>query len=171
MTVTGTSTCRESATRRALKHDHKVAFITDANGRPPASQQVAEPDLFVAPCRILKAPQQIATSIATFPDGMALTFAQLFWGDIMDNGWFDKPVPISLGIIGDIYNVSNARQAVDILDNRWPDAGTPKHRDARYTCLQVLQGLKKPEAARQAFTEAAREAGILFDDDSVDSVS
>jgi len=98
-------------------------------------------------------------------------FAQRFWGDIMDNGWFDRPVPVSLGIIGDVYNISNARQAVDILEHRWPDAGTAKYREARYACLQVLQGLKKPAAARQAFMEAAREAGILFDDDPVDSVS
>jgi len=120
--------------------------------------------------RTLKARQQIATSIATFRHGLALVLAQQFWGDIMDNGWFDRPVPISLGIIGDVYNVSSARQAVDILDHRWPDAGTAKYRDARFTCLQVLQGLKKPEAARRAFTEAAREAGILFNDDSVGSI-
>lgn len=82
----------------------------------------------------------------------------------MDYGWFDKPVSISLGVVGDVYNVSNARQAAEILLHRWPDAGTIKHRDARYACLQVLQGLQKPEVARQAFEEAAREAGILFDD-------
>ncbi|PSJ63575.1 DUF982 domain-containing protein [Pseudaminobacter soli (ex Li et al. 2025)] len=82
----------------------------------------------------------------------------------MEYGWFDKPVPISLGITGDVYNVSNARQAAEILLNRWPTAGSIKHRDARYACLQVLQGLKKPEVAREAFVEAAREAGILFDD-------
>lgn len=81
----------------------------------------------------------------------------------MDYGWFDKPVPVSLGISGDVHNVSNARQAADILLHNWPDAGTKKHRDARQACLEVLQGLKKPEVAREAFAEAAREAGILFE--------
>ncbi|MEP9371920.1 DUF982 domain-containing protein [Mesorhizobium sp. KR1-2] len=81
----------------------------------------------------------------------------------MDYGWFDKPVSISLGLTRDVYNVTNARQAVDILTNRWPTAGSKTHRDARQACLEVLQGTKKAEVARAAFTEAAREAGILFE--------
>lgn len=81
----------------------------------------------------------------------------------MDYGWFDKPVSISLGITGDVYNVTNARQAIGILTNRWPDAGSQKHRIARQACLEVLQGTTTVGVARAAFTEAAREAGILFE--------
>ncbi|MEP9396360.1 DUF982 domain-containing protein [Mesorhizobium sp. KR2-14] len=78
-------------------------------------------------------------------------------------GWFDKPVPVSVGLTHDVRNISNARQALDILMNHWPSAGTQQHRDARQACLEVLRGERRPEDARKAFAEAARGAGILFE--------
>jgi hypothetical protein len=79
----------------------------------------------------------------------------------MNEGWFSKPVSVSVGIFGAVHHVSNARKALELLAHHWPDAGTEKHRDAHRACLEVLNGLKKPEVAREAFAEAAREADVL----------
>ncbi len=46
----------------------------------------------------------------------------------MYDAWFSKPVPISGGISGDIRNLSNARQAIDMLANHWRNGGSDKHR-------------------------------------------
>jgi hypothetical protein len=81
----------------------------------------------------------------------------------MSDGWFAKPISVSVGFAGAVRNVSSARQAIDLLNNHWPDAGTEKHRHAHHACLEVLNGLKKPEVAREAFVEAAREARILVE--------
>ncbi len=81
----------------------------------------------------------------------------------MHEGWFAEPVAVSVGIVGDIHHISSARQAVALLTQHWPGAGTPKHRAARQACLAAVQGDKLPEAARAAFLEAAREARILVD--------
>jgi hypothetical protein len=79
----------------------------------------------------------------------------------MERGWFDRPVPISVGIIGTVHKVSNAREAAEMLVNQWPEEGTAKHIEARRVCLEVLHGQQKADMARAAFAEAAREAAIL----------
>lgn len=81
----------------------------------------------------------------------------------MNEGWFVKPVPVAIGIVGEVRNVSSARQAADILAHHWPDEGTVKYRDARHLCLEVLHGMKAPDVAREAFADAAREARILIE--------
>ena len=81
----------------------------------------------------------------------------------MIDGWFSKPIAVSVGISGSIQNVLNARQAAELLARHWPDAGTEKHRNAHHTCLEVLNGRKAPELAREAFVAAAREANILVE--------
>ena len=81
----------------------------------------------------------------------------------MNEGWFAKPVTIAIGITGEVRNVSSARQAADILAHHWPGEGTAKHRDAHHLCLEVLHGMKKPDVAREAFADAAREARILVE--------
>ncbi len=81
----------------------------------------------------------------------------------MHEGWFAEPVAVSVGIVGDIHHVSSARQAVALLTQHWPDAGTPKHRAARLACLAAVNGDRPPDTARTAFVEAAREARILVD--------
>ncbi|HEU4985747.1 MAG TPA: DUF982 domain-containing protein [Rhizobiaceae bacterium] len=81
----------------------------------------------------------------------------------MNEGWFAKPVPVAIGISGEVHNVSNARQAVDVLAQHWPEEGTQKHRTAHRICLEVLHGMKTPAQAREAFVEAAREADVLIE--------
>lgn len=79
----------------------------------------------------------------------------------MERGWFDQPVAISVGVIGTVHKVSNAREAAEILINHWPHEGTTKHLRARRVCLEVLHGQQQAKAAQDAFVEAAREAAIL----------
>ncbi|MER8474754.1 DUF982 domain-containing protein [Mesorhizobium sp. M1163] len=78
----------------------------------------------------------------------------------MNQGWFSKPVAIAVGIVGDIRNISNARQAVELLEAHWRDAGSAKHGLARRTCRRAMSDDRWTEAA---FIEAAREAHVLVE--------
>ena len=78
-------------------------------------------------------------------------------------GWFDKPVPVAIGLIGDVHHVLSARQADDLLTGHWPRQGTMKHKAAHRACLDAILGGTGIEAARLAFVEAAREAAVLAD--------
>lgn len=68
---------------------------------------------------------------------------------------------------GHVQHVGSARKAAEWLLNEWPtEIDTAKARAARKACLEVLEGQRKAAAARQAFSEAAEEAGILIGDDN-----
>ena len=81
----------------------------------------------------------------------------------MSAGWFSKPVSIAEGVVGEVRTISSARQAVDLLANHWPGAGTAKHNAAYRACLEASHGAGDPEKARAALIEAAEEARILID--------
>ncbi|MER9067856.1 DUF982 domain-containing protein [Mesorhizobium sp. M0902] len=81
----------------------------------------------------------------------------------MNQGWFAKPVAVAVGIVGDIRNISNARQAVELLTTHWRDAGSAKHGLALRTCHRAMSDDRWTEAARDAFVEAAREAHVLVE--------
>lgn len=77
----------------------------------------------------------------------------------------DKPFgkPISLTIGGQTHAVRSAREALDLLSGTdWPGERGPRHRDARDTCLKVLDGHRSTEEAEREFVAAAREAGIAI---------
>jgi hypothetical protein len=82
----------------------------------------------------------------------------------MENGLdkgFQQPVVISLDQGGEPIAVRNTRQATDLLLTQWPARRGPRHRDAVDACLKVLDGHRSTVDARNAFIEAAEEAGIL----------
>lgn len=79
----------------------------------------------------------------------------------MEKGWFDRPIPVVVGTVRTVHQVSNAREAAHLLINRWPRQGTAMHIRARTVCLAVLHGQQKPVEAREAFADAAREANVL----------
>ncbi|MER8519524.1 DUF982 domain-containing protein [Mesorhizobium sp. M0644] len=81
----------------------------------------------------------------------------------MNQGWFAKPVAVAVGIVGDIRNISNARQAVALLEAHWRDTGSAKHGVALRTCRRAMSDDRWTEAARNAFVEAAREAHVLVE--------
>ncbi|WP_394891114.1 DUF982 domain-containing protein [Mesorhizobium sp. AaZ16] len=66
---------------------------------------------------------------------------------------------------GQRQNISSAREAADWLLYKWPaEEDTDKAWRARKACLEALQGKVETAAARQAFRDAAEEAGILIGD-------
>lgn len=79
----------------------------------------------------------------------------------LESGWFDAPVTVMDSREARRFDVTNTRQAAEMLLHRWPDEWSGRHRVARLACLAVLKGFKPPVLARSAFAEAAREARIL----------
>ncbi len=79
----------------------------------------------------------------------------------MDIVWFSKPVPISEGITGDIRYISNAQQAIEVLNGNWREQGSAKFQAALLACKRAISGEIAPDIARSAFVEAASEARVL----------
>lgn len=76
-----------------------------------------------------------------------------------DNWTFAEPVTVNMptGAI----EVTNARDAAELLLYEWPIGETAKRIQARMDCMRVLGGSAPSEVARSAFLGAAREAKIL----------
>lgn len=81
----------------------------------------------------------------------------------MYEAWFSRPVPVATGISGDIKNLSNANQAVDLLTKHWHSAGSQKHQAALRACRQAMNGGIGADVARDALVDAAREAHMLVE--------
>ncbi|TPI74614.1 DUF982 domain-containing protein [Mesorhizobium sp. B2-8-9] len=81
----------------------------------------------------------------------------------MYEAWFSRPVPVATGVSGEINNLSNARQAVDLLSKHWRSAGSPKHMAALRACRQAMNGGIAADVARDALVDAAREAHMLVE--------
>lgn len=81
----------------------------------------------------------------------------------MKEAWFSKPVPVAIGVFGEIQNLCNAGQAVDLLAKHWRSAGSQKHLAALRLCKQALNGDVSAEVARDAFVDAAREAHVFVE--------
>ncbi|MFC6490706.1 DUF982 domain-containing protein [Nitratireductor sp. GCM10026969] len=76
----------------------------------------------------------------------------------MRNSWH-PPIHLRLGNGGEITRVTDVFEAAHILIYRWPSRGAA-HKRALDECMKALRGKVDPTEARQAFTEAARKAGI-----------
>lgn len=75
---------------------------------------------------------------------------------------FDKPVRIDFGRPRRPRKVSTVREAVHCLKSEnWPAKGGPCQRMAAKALNCVSTGHITPAEAREAFTDAALEAGIL----------
>jgi hypothetical protein len=64
--------------------------------------------------------------------------------------------------VGSRRNVGSAREAAKILLDKWPRPRGSAYVAALQACFAALAGEILPEAARQAFMDAAREVGILI---------
>lgn len=78
---------------------------------------------------------------------------------MVDDVWFNPPVPVRTKHVGRTYNVSSARAAAEQL-MLWETRG-PKWRKAVQTCLSALEGKTPAADVRKAFEAAARESGML----------
>ncbi|MDG4898657.1 DUF982 domain-containing protein [Mesorhizobium sp. WSM4976] len=81
----------------------------------------------------------------------------------MYEAWFSRPVPVATGIFGEINNLSNANQAIDVLTKQWRHARSPKHLAALRACRQAMNGGIAADVAREALVDAAREAHMLVE--------
>jgi hypothetical protein len=62
---------------------------------------------------------------------------------------------------GLLRRVGSVREAAEVLLGHWPKEGRgPMFLEALRACHEALAGNRKTEGARQAFIEAALEAGI-----------
>jgi len=84
-----------------------------------------------------------------------------FGVDRVDDKRFNQPVRVALGGPGKIRVVTSTREAAECLLYRWPKERGRNHYAALQTCMDVLYGPRKPNAAMQAFRAAAEEVDIL----------
>ena len=77
--------------------------------------------------------------------------------------WWDPPVVVRLGGAGVSRNVTSVEDAAACLLQRWPRGpGGPAYQAATRACLAALEGDRAIDDARQAFVDAAEEAGIFL---------
>jgi hypothetical protein len=93
-----------------------------------------------------------------------------FWGFCVatsEDKPFDQAVCVYGYRAGDVHNIGSAREAAEWLLYEWPTEkiDTARACAARMACLEALEGQREAAVARQAFREAAEEAGILIGDD------
>lgn len=61
------------------------------------------------------------------------------------------------------HRIVSVGQAVDFLANCWPSERNDRYAIAQQACRDALKGNCSIAAARAAFIDAAREAGIFVD--------
>jgi Protein of unknown function (DUF982) len=82
----------------------------------------------------------------------------------MANLAIEPPVGVYFGKMGRIRVVSSSREAAEcLMSERWPSHTGEAIEVAILTLIAVSEGRKDAAQARQAFAEAAREAGILVE--------
>jgi hypothetical protein len=78
---------------------------------------------------------------------------------------FDQAVMVHGARPGLVQNIGSVREAAEWLLHKWPaDSESETSWSARKACLEALQGQGDAATARQAFRDAAKEAGILIGD-------
>lgn len=71
-----------------------------------------------------------------------------------------NPVTLIEGPDGSIRKITTVEQALFRLGRRWPQTRGPKHHRAMTFARAATECLADPAAARQAFIDAAHEAGL-----------
>jgi len=64
--------------------------------------------------------------------------------------------------VGRTHNVSSVEEAAESLAMNWPIKSSDQLSTAKQACLDALEGRIMCTAARDAFIEAAKEAGIYI---------
>lgn len=80
----------------------------------------------------------------------------------MNRGNWDEPVTIETMKLGHYRTISTTEEAARVLTGDWPIEHGEALLDACRVCMDVLEGKKEPEAAREAFLKAAEEAGVFI---------
>lgn len=79
----------------------------------------------------------------------------------MDVGRWERPITFETMRLGEFRVVASTAEAAHILLTQWPIRTGRAWRSAQKICLSVLEGKRRPEAAREAFLKAAKEAGVF----------
>jgi hypothetical protein len=83
----------------------------------------------------------------------------------LDDKPFDQAVTVHRARAGLVQNIGSVREAAEWLLYKWPsDSESETSWNARKACLEALQGQGDAATVRQAFRDAAEEAGILIGD-------
>ncbi|TKT45340.1 DUF982 domain-containing protein [Rhizobium sp. LC145] len=80
----------------------------------------------------------------------------------MQTPW-KNPVVILIGDPPTETIIATTQGAALVLIEDWPLKDGPALRRALLMCAGVLEQINKPDEAREAFMEAAREAGVLVE--------
>lgn len=78
----------------------------------------------------------------------------------MDPGPWNECVPVRMPDDSKIHMVSNTRQAIELLTQRWPASHGQAHQAAIDVCRAVLERDSPAYFARAAFVAAAKEARV-----------
>lgn len=84
----------------------------------------------------------------------------------MDYGDWRNPVIVDLDGIGHYAIITNALDAANCMSEEWPVNGGAAVNEAVLVCLDAILGKASAEESRDAFLEAAREAGLYVKPDS-----
>lgn len=84
----------------------------------------------------------------------------------MEYGDWSNPVIVDLDGIGHYAIITNALDAANYMSEEWPVNGGPAVGEAVLVCLDAVLGKASAEESREAFLEAAREAGLYVKPDS-----
>ena len=84
----------------------------------------------------------------------------------MEYGDWSNPVIVDLDGIGHYAIITNALDAANYMSEEWPVSGGPAVGEAVLVCLDAVLGMASAEESREAFLEAAREAGLYVKPDS-----
>jgi hypothetical protein len=80
----------------------------------------------------------------------------------METGRWEEPITFETEKLGQYRTISSTAEAAHVLMGQWPVETGKSLMAAQETCLAVLEGKKKPAAARKAFLKAAEEAGVFI---------
>jgi hypothetical protein len=70
-------------------------------------------------------------------------------------------VNVNTANAGRVLTVASLEDAVEFLQRHWPHNKGRKFNTAERACVDALDGKQSVEAARAAFIEAVKEAGIF----------
>jgi len=74
---------------------------------------------------------------------------------------WEEAIEVTVDCGDHFRSVHNSREAIECLMTSWPYRGGKSFAMARRACLQAIYGRGTPRRAAEAFTAAAKEAGIL----------
>ncbi|WP_313522496.1 DUF982 domain-containing protein [Shinella sp.] len=80
----------------------------------------------------------------------------------MDNGRWEEPITFETNKLGRYWTVTSTAEAARALMDKWPVDAGEAYEAALRTCLAAMEREGTPDAAREAFLNAADEADVFI---------